>query len=47
MDTFRTTTGVTINNTFQTDPLQTAAMIKASPTTFDVVSYGPFELSGS
>jgi spermidine/putrescine-binding protein len=43
MDDFHKTTNVKINNTFQTDPLQTAAMIKASPATFDVVSYGPFD----
>lgn len=43
MDDFHKTIGVKINNTFQTDPLQTATMIKASPKTFDVVSYGPFD----
>jgi spermidine/putrescine transport system substrate-binding protein len=43
MDAFKTATGVTVNNTFQTDPTQTTAMIKASPGTFDVVSYGPFD----
>ena len=29
--TFRNATGTKINNTFQTDPLQTATMIRASP----------------
>jgi spermidine/putrescine transport system substrate-binding protein len=34
---------VKVNLTFETDPLETTNKIKASPKTFDVVSYGPFD----
>lgn len=40
---FQKETGVTVNNTFQSDPLETTNKLKASPATFDVVSYGPFD----
>jgi spermidine/putrescine-binding protein len=40
---FEQETGVTVNMTFQDDPLATMAKIKEGPGDIDVVSFGPFD----
>jgi spermidine/putrescine-binding protein len=43
VEPFQQKTGVKVNLGFETDPLETTNKIMASPGTFDVISYGPFD----